>query len=80
MKLENGIRDSGGRGLDVFVRTPDSFPLEAAQVRPKDVICGPDILHHEGAVIEMGDGNVTNVTACRRLAGCMMMFWRRSAA
>ena len=65
MKLENGMRDSGGRGLDVFVRMPDSFPLEAAQVWPKDVICGPDVLLREGTVMEMGDGNVTHMAACR---------------
>ena len=65
MKLENGKRDSGGHGLDVFVRIPDSFPLEAAQVWPEDVICGPDVLLREGTVTEMGDGNVTHMTACR---------------
>ena len=65
MKLENRMRDSRGHSLDVFVRTPDSFPLEAAQVWPKDVICGPDVLLREGAVMEMGDGNVTHMMACR---------------
>ena len=63
MKLENGMRDSVGCGLDVFVRTPDSFPLEAAQVWPD--ICGLDVLLREGAVMEMGDGNVTHMMACR---------------
>ena len=65
MKLENGMRDSGGHSLDVFVRMPDSFPLEAAQVQPEDVICSPDVLLREGAVVEMGDGNVTHMMACR---------------
>ena len=65
MTIENGMRDTGGHGLDVSVRTPDSFPLEAAQVQPEDVICGPDVLLREGTVVEMGDGNVTHVMACR---------------
>ena len=65
MKLENGMRDSRGSGLDVFVRMLDSFPLEAAQVRPEDVICCPDVLLRQGTVTEMGDGNVTHMTACR---------------
>ena len=57
MKLENGMRDSRGHGLDVFVWMPDSFPLEAAQVWPEDVICGPDVFLCEGTVTEMGNGN-----------------------
>ena len=65
MKLENGMRDSGGHGFDMFVRMPDSFPLEAAQVRSEDVICRPDVLLREGTVMEMGDGNVTHMMACR---------------
>ena len=65
MKLENGMRDSGGRGLDMSVWMPDSFPLEAAQVRPEDVICSPDVFLCEGTDTEMGNGNVTHMTACR---------------
>ena len=64
MKLENGMSDSGGCGLDVIVRMPDSFPLEAAQVWPEDVICGPDVLLRKGTVTEMGDGNATHMMAC----------------
>ena len=65
MKLENGMRDSRGRGLDVFVWMPDSFPLEAAQVWPEDVICSLDVFLCEGTVMEMGNGNVTHMMACR---------------
>ena len=59
MKLENGMRDSRGRGLDMFVWTPYGFPLEAAKVQPEDVICGPDVFLCEGTITEMGDGNVS---------------------
>ena len=65
MKLENGMRDSRGRGLDAFDRMPDSFPLEATQVRPEDAICGLDVLLLHGTILQMGHGNVTHMTACR---------------
>ena len=65
MKLENGMRDSGGHGLDMFVWMPYSFPLGAAQVWPKDVVCSPDVFLCEGTIMENGNGNVTHMMACR---------------